>query len=130
MQGNYSVTVEEYAERHFIKGFQKKYKDAWTVTLRAVVAELERMDMLLETDRAEIIVDAGDIKIIKTKFRVAGTKESAKTSGNRCIVKIEEKSKSVSVLLMYTKTDLPATNETAAWMKMVKDNYLDCKHLF
>jgi hypothetical protein len=86
MHGNYSVQIEGFAERHFIKSFEKKYKVRWDFTLRAIIAELERIDTLLLTSRAETICDAGDIKIVKTKFRVVGTKESAKTSGNRCIV--------------------------------------------
>lgn len=123
MEANYSVTIEDFAERHYIKNFQKKYKGAWEVTLRSIVAELERIDMLLETDRAEMITHVGEIKIVKTSFRVAKTKESAKTSGNRCIVIVDEKASRVSVLLVYTKTDLPSTNETAEWKKLVLGNY-------
>ena len=123
MLTNYSVQIEEFAERHFIKSFQKKYKKQWDFTLISIVAELERIDNLLLTDRAETICDAGAIKIVKTKFRVAGTKESAKTSGNRCIVAWHKDKQFVSVLLVYTKTDLSGTNETAEWTKIIKDNY-------
>ena len=86
MQGNYSVKIEDFAERHFIKSFQRKYKIHWDITLRAITAELERIDMLLKTDRAETMCDVDGVKIVKTKFKVVKTKESAKTSGNRCIV--------------------------------------------
>jgi hypothetical protein len=86
MEGNYLVKIEPFAERHFIKFFQKKYKTAWDVTLRAIFAEFERIDSLLLTDRAEVISEIDDVRIIKTKFKIAGTQESAKTSGNRCIV--------------------------------------------
>ena len=130
MQGNYSVQIEEFSQKHFIKSFEKKYKSHWDVTLRAIVSSLERIDMLLLTDKAETICDVGDIKIVKTKFRVAGTKESAKTSGNRCIVAWHEKKQSVSVLLVYSKTDLRSHNETADWQKIIKDNYSEYKHLF
>lgn len=119
MGSNYSVTIEPFAERHYIKSFQKKYKGAWEVTKRAIVSEFERVDMLLQTTKADLITETGEIKIVKTDFRVAGTKESAKASGNRCIILVNEEKKLVSVLLVYCKTDLPSTNETAEWKKLV-----------
>ena len=127
MQINYSVQIEEFAERHFIKSFQKKYKNKWDFTLRAIIAELERIDTLLLTDRAETICDTDGIKIIKTKFKVAGTKESAKTSGNRCIVAWQKDKQFVSVLLVYAKTDLSGKNETAEWKTLIKNNYKEYK---
>jgi hypothetical protein len=123
MLTNYSVQVEEFTERHFIKSFQKKYKKQWDLTLVSIIAELERIDTLLLTDRAETICDAGAVKIVKTKFRVAGTKESAKTSGNRCIVAWHENKQYVAVLLVYSKTDLSGKHETAEWIKIIRDNY-------
>lgn len=119
MGSNYSVTIEAFAERHYIKSFQKKYKGAWEVTQRAIMSEFERVDMLLQTTKADLITETGEIKIVKTDFRVAGTKESAKASGNRCIILVNEEKKLVSVLLVYCKTDLPSSNETAEWKKLV-----------
>src|SRR5680860_1176314 len=101
MEINYSVQIEGFAERHFIKKFQKKYKKYWEITLLAITAEFERIDNLLFTDKAYTIIDSNNIKIIKTEFSVAGTKESAKKSGNRCIVAWHEKDKIVYVLLVY-----------------------------
>lgn len=131
MDGNYSVRIEGFAERHFIKSFEKKYNKHWGITLCAIVAELERIDNLLLTDKAEIIIDSGTIKIVKTKFKIAGSKESAKTSGNRCIVVWHKNDKFVSVLLVYNKTDLSSSNkETDEWKKIIKDNYSEYKCLF
>ena len=123
MYGNYTVTIGNFAEKHFIKSFQKKYKKQWEVTLRAIIAEFERIDNLLKTDRAETIVVADHIKIIKTKFKVAGTQDSARSSGNRCIVMVNESKKCTSILLVYGKTDLDGVNETKEWIKLVKENY-------
>lgn len=123
MDVNYSVTIEEFAERHYIKSFQKKYKVARETTLCSIVAELARIDMLLKTDKADLITDMDGIAIIKTDFRVFGTKESPKTSGNRCIVAVDEKKKKVSVLLVYTKTDVKGANETIWWKKLVSGTY-------
>lgn len=130
MQGNYSVKIEDFAKRHFIKSFQKKYNKHWDLTLVAITAEFERIDALLQTERAETIIDAETIKIIKTQFRVSGTKESAKTSGNRCIVAWNIDTKQVSILLVYAKTDLKGHNETAYWQKVIKENYPIYKDLF
>ena len=127
MQSNYTVKIKEYAERHFIKSFEKKYKQAWEVTLNSIVAELERIDNLLETDRADTVCHFENIRIIKTEFRIATTKESAKTSGNRSIVAINVDTKKVSVLLVYTKTDIDGSNETSWWKNLVKDNYPEYK---
>ncbi|MEK7193069.1 MAG: hypothetical protein AAB682_02930 [Patescibacteria group bacterium] len=130
MLGNYSVEIEDFAERHFIKSFQKKYKNKWDFTLRAIVEELARIDNLLLTERAETIVDAGDVKIIKTKFRVIDTKESANTSGNRCIVLLNKSMRLVSILLVYCKTDIDEKNETASWKAIIKENYPEYKKFF
>lgn len=123
MPGNYSVQIGKFAQRHFIKSFEKKHHARWDITLRAITAQLERIDRLLETDAAETISDRGEVKIIKTKFRVAGTTESAKASGNRCIVAWVPDKQLVHVLLVYTKTDLGEGNETAKWKRLVRENY-------
>lgn len=130
MHSNYSVQIEKFAERHFIKSFEKKYKNHWSITLRAITAELERIDALINTSRAETICDNDNIKIIKTEFRVSGTKESARTSGNRCIVAWNQAKQFVSILLVYGKTDIASHNETAEWQKIIKENYPEYSHLF
>ncbi len=129
MQGNYAVVIEEFAERHYIKSFQKKYKTAWEITREAIIAELEHIDTLLCTDRAETIADGGTVKIIKTRFRVANSKESAKTSGNRCIVAFDGTTATVRVLLVYGKTDLGSNNETQEWKRKIRDSYPEYKTL-
>jgi len=123
MIGNFFVQIEDFAKRHFLNSFEKKYKNKWDLTLRAIIAELERVDSLLLTSRAETITDAGSIKIIKTQFRVVDTKESAKTSGNRCIVAWNKEKQMVSILLVYGKTDLSGKNETSEWKNLVRENY-------
>lgn len=96
----------------------------------SIIEGLARIDNLLRTDRAETIIDKGDIKIIKTKFRVIDTKESANTSGNRCIVAWDNKKQLVSILLVYAKTDIDEKNETAGWKAMIKENYPEYKKFF
>ena len=130
MSIKYSVLVESYAERHYLKNFKKKYKGAWDITWRAITEELKRIDSLFQTSIAETIINGGDIKIVKTEFRVAGTNKSRKSSGNRCIVAVRKDMNIVCVLLVYHKNDLGNGNETARWKQAIKENYDQYSHLF
>lgn len=123
MPSNNSVTIEQFADSHFVKTFAKKYKQHWDRTLLSIIDGLERIELLLLTNRAETICDVGAIKIIKTEFRVDGTKDSAKSSGNRCIVAWHIDKQAVVVLLVYSKTDIAGRNETTTWKSLVRDNY-------
>ncbi|MFZ3055061.1 MAG: hypothetical protein WA091_03750, partial [Minisyncoccales bacterium] len=71
------------------------------------------------------------VKIVKTEFKIAGSKESAKTSGNRCIVAWHKNDNLVFILLVYGKTDLSSGNkETNEWKRMIRDNYPQYEDLF
>jgi|AntAceMinimDraft_18_1070375.scaffolds.fasta_scaffold06474_6 hypothetical protein len=131
MSFRYSVEVEHFAERHFIKKFQKKYKNYWDITWRAIFEEFKHIDSLLdETSIAKIIVDVDNVRIIKTEFRVVGTKQSKKSSGNRCIIAVHGDSKAVHVLLAYHKNDLSGKgNETDKWKRIIKENYKQYQYL-
>ena len=98
MNTNFFVQFEPFAERYFIKLFEKKYKNNWALTRKAIVEMLERIETLFLTSKAETINDLGQVKIIKTQFRVFGTNESTKTSGNRCIVVADYSKRTVRVL--------------------------------
>lgn len=129
MQEHYTVIIEKFTERHYIKNFEKKYSGAWAMTLRAVIAELERVDMFLQKDKATPITVHGDEALIKTEFKIAGSKESAKSSGNRCIVYADHEKKVVRLLLVYSKTDLSPQNETSQWRQIIKGQYPELLHL-
>lgn len=124
MSINYAVVVEKYAERHFISNFKKKYKGAWDVTWTAIHEEFKRIDVLIATTKiAEVIAEVGDVRISKTEFRVHGTQESRRSSGNRCVIAIHKDTATVHVLLVYHKNDLDDGNETAQWKALVRENY-------
>lgn len=129
MAENYSVSIEIFARRHYIKNFEKKYQRAWDITLRALVAQFERVDMLSQKDVAEIITDQYPFKIIKSDFAVAGTGKSPKGSGNRCIVVVNEEYRRASIVLVYHKNDLGSSGETAQWKTIIKRNYPEYKKL-
>jgi len=120
---NYRVVFEPFTERHFIKSFAKKYKSAWQFTQKTITEEFEQIDLLFLKNTAETIVDSQNVKICKTEFKIAGTRESRHGSGNRCIVAVHKYTCTVHVLLVYYKTDLRGHNETAEWKRIICDNY-------
>ncbi len=129
MSIKYSVSVQPYAEKHFIKKFKKKYNRSWEITWRAISQELQRFDSLLKTSIGKVIIEHDNVRIAKTEFRVHGTNESKKSSGNRCIVAVHKDTYSINVLLVYNKTDIEGGSETAKWKKIIKDNYPEYSEL-
>ncbi|MDA3802534.1 MAG: hypothetical protein PF488_01380 [Patescibacteria group bacterium] len=123
MSINYSVDIEKYATKHFIKSFEKKYNKAWDITLDALKRELMSFDILLSKSIAEIITERNNIKICKLEFKVAGTNKSRHGSGNRCIICVNNINNLIKILLLYHKSHLGDGNETAKWKQMIKDNY-------
>ncbi|OJI08666.1 MAG: hypothetical protein COV08_03190 [Candidatus Vogelbacteria bacterium CG10_big_fil_rev_8_21_14_0_10_49_38] len=124
MSTNYAVTIEPFADRHYIRTFAKKYKRAWDFTLSALVREFQSFDVILEKSITEEITDRNaDVVICKTEFKISGTQESRHGSGNRCIVAKHKNTNKVCVLLVYHKNDLGGGNETANWKNVIKENY-------
>lgn len=130
MSTNYAVVVEKFAERHYISKFKKKYKNAWDTTWNAIAEQFKRIKSLIGVNSiVEIIVDADDIKICKTEFRIAGPGKSRHASGNRCIIAIRKSTATVHVLLVYCKGDIRGSSETAGWKTIIKENYPEYKGL-
>lgn len=127
----YEVAFEPFTERHFIKTFAKKYKNAWDITFSFLAKEFRFVDALFSKSIAETICisDDNDIRICKTEFKVAGTEVSRHASGNRCIVAVHKSTATVHVLLVYSKGDIRGSNETVSWQTVIKDNYPEYKDL-
>lgn len=124
MSTNYVVTIEPFADRHYIRTFAKKYKKAWDFTLSAIIREFQSFDVILEKSIAEEITDKNaEVVICKTEFKISGTQESRHGSGNRCIVAKHKNANKVCVLLVYHKNDLGGGNETANWKNVIRENY-------
>src|SRR3989344_2685267 len=124
MSTNYAVTIEPFADRHYIRTFAKKYKKAWDFTLSALIREFQSFDVILEKTIAEEITDRNaDVVICKTEFKISGTKKSRHGSGNRCIVAKHKNTNKICVLLVYNKNNLGGGNETANWKNVIKENY-------
>jgi hypothetical protein len=127
---DYKVLFEHFTARHFIKNFSKKYKGAWETTLYFLTEEFKFFDVLFDKNIAETIVNAKDIQICKTEFKIAGSNTSRHGSGNRCIVALHKDTNTVCVLLVYHKNDLSGRNETAEWKNMIKNAYPQYRGLF
>jgi len=120
----YEVIFKPFTERHFIRTFAKKYKGAWDFTLRSIIEEFEKIEILFLRNIAEEITDKNaNIVICKTEFKISGTEESRHGSGNRCIVAIHKDVGKVQVLLVYHKNDLGGGSETGNWKNLIKENY-------
>ena len=130
VQCNYSVWFESFTQRHYIKKFEKDYRDKWTATERNIIAVCERIDNMLMYDRADLIAATGSNKLVKLDFAVEGTRMSPKASGNRCILYIDEIARAVRVLLVYSKDEISEPNETQWWQKIIKKQYRDIADIF
>jgi hypothetical protein len=127
---NYNVTFDIYCERHYIKNFEKKYKSAWVKTRDDIVEVCKRIDLMLEYKRADQITSVDHHKLVKLDFAVEGTRISPKSSGNRCILVVDEELRSVKILLIYSKNDIGAPNETVKWKAEIKNNFANIGEIF
>lgn len=126
----YKVLVSEYAERHFIKLFEKKYKSAWEITYATIKDMLARIDGLIQTTKAEKIHCCDIWYIAKCEFKIAWSNESPKTSWNRIIIFVKEKIGEVHILLVYSKTDVCGHNETSWWEQEIKNSFPEIQKYF
>jgi hypothetical protein len=131
----YSVFIEEFAQRHYIKSFLKKHKNKhWEITLSAIKAILSRYDNIAPHHRSldsklDIICPCGDYMIIKLDFSVAGTNISPKSSGNRVVAAVNSEKKIIKILLVYSKNDIGQPNETAKWKNKITSSYPEFRDL-
>jgi hypothetical protein len=128
--GLFNVDFTEFAATHYIKVFARRHGKAWEVTQRAIAASLQRVDSLLGTNKLEPIHKKDACIIAKFDFAVAGRKESAKASGNRAIVFIDNELRLVKVLLVYSKNEISSPNETQKWQSIIKTNHSDIWNQF
>jgi len=131
----YAVFVEEFANRHYIKSFVKKYKGKpWEITLSAIKSILARYDNIAPNHRPidsklDIICPCGQYMMVKLDFAVAGTQMSPKSSGNRVVAAVDSEKKIIKILLVYSKNDIGPPNETAKWKNIVAHYYEEFKRL-
>ena len=129
-QFNYRVEFDDFAERHYIKKFKKKYQGKWLATEKIIRNICERIDNMLLHNRADLIYSIGIHKLVKLDFAIEGTQISPKASGNRCILFIDEDIRLVRVLLVYSKNEITSPHETEKWKKIIKDEYAEISDIF
>lgn len=130
INNKYNVIVCEYAKKHFIKSFSKKYKIVWDKTIETIFNMLSRITAFCKTSKVNKIHICDNKYIAKCEFNVEGQKSSMHASWNRIIVYVDEWKQDVQILLVYAKTDVWSHNETQWWEQEIKDNYKEIYDLF
>lgn len=130
----FRVEFSAYAESHFCKEFLKKYKPKqWIETKKTIIETLERSFAFQQTaliDNLKFSQEDG-VGIFKLDFRVAGTNESAKLSGNRAIFSLSNITGRIEVLLVYGKNHCHKKNAETQWiLEQVKGAFPGYKRLF
>ena len=75
----FRVVVDDFAEKYYIKDFQKKHKSNWLKTRKAIVAQFNNIDLLIESGRLTSAIFESEDKqhaIHKHSFSVAGSGKS------------------------------------------------------
>lgn len=125
----FGISYTHYAESHFLKSFRKAYKGRqWEFTEKSIFQELSRLRMpnntIQQTNQIDQLKHKGEYWLAKYDFKIATTNISAKASGNRCVVFIDNKMNKVEILLIYGKTDLPKNKvETAFIYQIIQEQY-------
>lgn len=116
------IIIEDFAERHYIKKFSKKYKKEWSPVWIGIQESLKRFDQLYLKKRVVLVAGTQQFGVFKMDFKVTAT-ESARKAGNRCIVLLDRDRNAVNVLLVYHKDHLGKGNETSEWKNLIQKNY-------
>lgn len=127
----FAVKYTPYANRHYLKDFEKKYKGKqWEFTDISIREDLSRLRVQNNTTQLTDQIDEfkyNDNKwLAKYDFKIAKTNESPKSSGNRCVLFIDNTKNTIDILMIYNKTHLPKNkDETKYIMDEIANNYKD-----
>jgi hypothetical protein len=122
----FRVDFSLFAERHFCKDFLRKYKNQWDHTKRTIRFTLERAYEIQKKSLIDVLrYSQEDQKgIFKFDFKVAGTNQSPKSSGNRAIFSLCNKTGKIEILLVYAKTHCDKRGAETQWiMGLIKENF-------
>ena len=125
----FRVDFSDYSERHFLKYFEKKYpKKDWGVTVESIKQELSRIGTtvsdLQKSSQVDELWSKDNRWIFKYDFRVAKTKFSAKSSGNRIVAFLDRSKNVIEILMIYDKICLPKNkSETDFIRDTIKENF-------
>ena len=118
----FTVKFSEYAKCHYLKRFEKDYKGKqWDITVESIFQDLARIKTsdsdLQRTQQADELWYKDSYWIFKYDFRVAQTKESTKSSGNRCVVFLDSAANRIEILIIFGKGDLPKNTGEQAFIE-------------
>ncbi|MDR0220483.1 MAG: hypothetical protein LBI54_03635 [Lachnospiraceae bacterium] len=125
----FTVKFSDYAKKHYLKRFEKDYKGRqWDVTVESIVQDMARIKTsdsdLQRTQQVDELWYKDGYWIFKYDFRVALTKESTKSSGNRCVAFLDNAANKIIILMIFGKGDLPKNiGEQAFIEKTLIDNF-------
>jgi hypothetical protein len=125
----FSVGYSQYAKRHYLKRFQKDCPGRqWTITEEGIFEDLSRITYpdqdLQQTQQIDELWHKDEYWVLKYDFKIAGKKESAKDSGNRLVAFLDSSKKTIEILLVYGKGDLPKNMKESQFVTCaLSDNF-------
>jgi len=120
----FGVTFSDYAKTHYLKRFEKDYKGKqWDITVESIFNDMARMKTsasdIQKTQQVDELWHKDNYWIFKYDFRVAQTKESTKSSGNRCVAFLDNANNKIEILIIFGKGDLPKNMGEQAFIEQV-----------
>lgn len=130
----FSVVYTDYSKRHFLKDFEKKYKGKqWDFTEKSIIQDLSRLRIKDNTTQFSNQIDelkySNHMYLAKYDFKVALTNVSTKSSGNRCVLFIDDEKNTIEILLIYNKTHLPKNKDETKYIMDELSNNFDRKEI-
>lgn len=118
----FQVYFSDYSKNHFLKKFKKKYPGKqWQLTEESIRQDLSRINFsdLQTSQQIDELWWDKTIWTFKYDFRIAGTKESTKSSGNRLVGVIDVKKNLIEIVVIYNKTDLPSNVSETQYIRKI-----------
>jgi hypothetical protein len=113
---DYRVIISEYAQRHYVKRFAKEYKGRrWEVTERSIFEQLKRVHAIQGSMKVDELKRGSGCLLFKYDFAVAQTGISPKASGNRCIIFLDIETHLQTIILLFSKDDVPKNQHETDW---------------
>ena len=108
----FTVEFSDYGKLHYLKRFEKSYRGKqWDITVESIFQDMSRIKTcdsdLQKTQQVDELWQKDSYWIFKYDFRVAQTKDSTKSSGNRCVAFLDNIASKITILIILGKGDLP-----------------------
>ena len=125
MSTKYTSYFHNFTASHYVKKLVKKYSQKqWDITERALLSMTDNIEVMLQTAQVETIHENAGNRICKVYFKIAGTKDTYKSSCCQSIVYVDTTKKEVIFLLIYHKSNIVKFgNETVAWQKIITKEF-------